>query len=101
MSRRSRIVALAAVFALSGVSVIVVAQQQPNRVSDQQIGDLFGRIDASTAAFRASLSQAVNRSRINGSRAENDINQSVNEFTQATDVLRDRAQDPRAALFDQ
>ena len=100
MTRRSHIVALAAVFALAGVSVIVAAQQRPTRVSDQQVGDLLRRVDAGVAAFRASFDQAINRSRINGSRAEEDINQSVNDFKQATDRLRDRVQNRRAGATD-
>jgi outer membrane lipoprotein SlyB len=100
MTRRRHIVALAAVFALAGVGVIVSAQQRPNRVSDQQVGDLLRRMDAGIAAFRASFDQAINRSRINGSRAEEDINQSVNDFKQATDRLRDRVQDRRVGTAD-
>lgn len=100
MTTRSHIVALAAVFALTGVGVIVAAQQRPNRVSDQQVGDLLSRIDAGIAAFRANFDQAINRSRINGSRAEDDINQSVNDFKQAADRLRDRVQNRRAGTTD-
>jgi hypothetical protein len=51
MTKRSHIVALAAVFALTGVSVIVAAQQRPNRVSDQQVADLLSRLDTGIAAF--------------------------------------------------
>jgi hypothetical protein len=100
MTRRSHIVALAAVFALAGVSVIVAAQQRPTRVSDQQVEELLRRMDAGTAAFRASFDQAINRSRINGSRAEEDIDQSVNDFKQASDRLRDRVQNRRAGVTD-
>ena len=100
MSKRSHIVALAAVFALTGVSVIGAAQQRPNRASDQQIGALLSRIDGSIATFRTSFDRAIDRSRINGSRAEDDINQSVSDFKQATERLRDRVQDRRAGAAD-
>ena len=70
MTKRSHIVALAAVFALTGVSVIVAAQQRPNRVSDQQVTDVLSRMDTGIAAFRSSFDQAIDRNRINGSRAE-------------------------------
>jgi YMGG-like Gly-zipper len=86
-------------FALASVSVIL-AQQRPSRVSDQQIGNLLKRMDASVAAFRGSFEQAINRSRINGSRAEDDINQSVNDFKQSTDRLRDHVQNRRAGAAD-
>jgi hypothetical protein len=100
MTGRSHIVALAAVVALTSVSVSLAAQQRPNRVSDQQVGDLLTRMDAGVAAFRASFDRAIDRSRINGSRAEDDINQSVNDFKQATDRLRDRVQNRRAGATD-
>ena len=100
MTKRSHIVALAAVFALTGVSVIVAAQQRPNRVSDQQVTDLLSRMDTGIAAFRSSFDQAIDRNRINGSRAEDDINQTVNDFKQATDRLRDRVQNRRADVTD-
>jgi hypothetical protein len=100
MTKRSHIVALAAVFALTGVSVIVAAQQRPNRVSDQQVTDLLSRIDTGIVAFRSSFDQAIDRNRINGSRAEDDINQTVKDFKQATDRLRDRVQNRRAGATD-
>jgi hypothetical protein len=88
------------VFALTSVSVIGAAQQRPNRASDQQIGALLSRIDGSIATFRTSFDRAIDRSRINGSRAEDDINQSVSDFKQATERLRDREKDRRAAVAD-
>jgi hypothetical protein len=88
------------VFALTGVSVIVAAQQRPSRVSDQQVRDLLSRMDTGIATFRASFDQAINRSPINGSRAEEDVNQSVNDFKQAADRLRDRVQNRRAGATD-
>src|SRR4029450_8117019 len=100
MSTRSHIVALAAVFALTGVSVIGSAQQRPTRANDQQIRALLSRIDGSIATFRTSFDRAIDHSRINGSRAEDDINQSVSDFKQATERLRDRVQDPRAGAAD-
>ena len=100
MTRRRHIVALAAVFALAGVAVITAAQQRPTRISDQQVGDLLRRLDAGTAAFRASFNRALDRSQINNSRAEDDIKQSVNHFKEATDRLRDRVQNRRAGTAD-
>jgi hypothetical protein len=100
MARSSRTVALAALFLLTGVSVIVAAQERPNRVSDQQVRDLSSRIETGVSAFRASFDQAINRNPINGSRAEDDINRSVNDFKQATDRWRDRLQNRRAGASD-
>jgi outer membrane lipoprotein SlyB len=100
MAGRNHFVALAVVFALTGVTVTMAAQQRPNRVSDQQVTDLLSRIDTGIAAFRSNFDQAIDRNRINGSRAEDDINQTVNDFKQATDRLRDRVQNRRADVTD-
>ena len=99
MSKRSYIVALAAVFALAGGSAIVASQQRPNRVGDRQ-ADLFRRLDEGIVAFRASFDRAINRSRTNRSRSETDITKAVNDFTLATDRLGERAQQRRVAAAD-
>lgn len=99
MSKRSYIVALAAVFALAGGSAIVAAQERPNRAGDRQ-ADLFRRLDEGIVTFRASFDRAMNRSRMNGSRAETDINKAVNDFKLATDRLGDRAQQRRVVAAD-
>ncbi len=100
MTKRRHIVALATVFALTGVSVIVAAHQRPDRVSDQQITDLLSRMDTGIAAFRSDFDQAIDRNRIKGSRAADDINHTVKDFKQANDRLRDRVQSLRADVTD-
>ncbi len=57
-------------------------------------------MDAGIAAFRVSFDHAIDRSRINGSRVEDDINQSVNDFRQAADRFRERARNRRAGAVD-
>jgi hypothetical protein len=115
MTKRSHIVALAAVFALTSLSVMVAAQQQPYRIgapdgptrvhgaavngasaqtapsrsNDRQVGQLLTRTKKSADRFRGSLDQALNRSPINGSREEDGINQSVEDFAEATNHLSD------------
>ena len=115
MTKRSHIVALAAVFALTSLSVMVAAQQAPyragapdgptrvygaavngasaqnapSRSNDRQVGQLLTRTKKSADRFRGSLDQALNRSPINGSREEDGINQSVEDFAEATNHLSD------------
>ena len=115
MTRRSHIVALAAVFALTGVCVAVAAQQRPHRVgtpdgpvrvygaalngagaqnapsrsNDRQVGQLLIRTRKSADRFRGSLDRALNRSPIDGSREEDGINQAVEDFAEATNHLSD------------
>src|SRR3990170_2106786 len=95
-----RVVALAAVFLLTAVSLSGAGQQQPSRLSDQQVKDLLSRIQTRTDTFRGSLEQAINHNPINGSQAEDRINQSVKDFEQASDRLRDRVDDRRSNTAD-
>jgi hypothetical protein len=99
MTKKSYIVALAAVVALAGGSAIVAAQQQSNRASDRQ-ADLFRRLDEGIVTFRAGFDRAMNRSRTNGTRPETDINKAVNDFKLATDRLSARSQQRRVVAAD-
>jgi len=100
MRRLGPIVALAAVFALASASMAVAVQHRPTRSSDQQVKNLLSRIDKGTDIFRSSFNRAIDRNPINGSRAEDQINQSVKDFEQATDRLRDRVNDQRSGPAD-
>jgi len=99
MTRLGPVVALAAVLALASCN-IAVAAQQPTRSSDQQVRALLSRIDKRTDTFRSSFDRAIDRNPINGSRAEEQINQSVEDLEQATDRLRDRVNDHQSAAAD-
>ena len=95
-----RAVALAAVFLFAAISLSVAAPQQPSRLSDQQLKDVLSRIQTRTDTFRGSLGRAIDRNPINGSQAEERINQSVKDFEQASDRLRDRVNDGRSSTAD-
>jgi len=60
---------------------------------NQETGDtrqLIRRIETRTDSFRDSLADSLDRSRIDGTRREDNINQIVQDFEAATDRLRDR-----------
>jgi cytochrome c556 len=93
------ITALAAVLALASGGMAAAAQQ-PSRSNDQQVKDLLSRIDERTDTFRSSFDRAIDRNPINGTRAEDQINQSLEDFAEATDRLRDRVDDRKAGTAD-
>ncbi len=72
----------------------------PSRVNDRQVGIIIGRIETRTDSFRTVLDRAVDRSRYDGTRAEDNINQFVQNFEQATDQLRSRFNGRNAAASD-
>jgi hypothetical protein len=59
------------------------------RASDQQVKDLLTRTKKDADRFRKSLDKALDRSRLDGSREEDDIDRFVTEFADTTNHLSD------------
>ncbi|HEX8559181.1 MAG TPA: YMGG-like glycine zipper-containing protein [Pyrinomonadaceae bacterium] len=60
------------------------------RINDRQLDALLRRIENGADRFRASMGTALDRSRYDGTRAEDNINQFMRDFETATDQLRSR-----------
>ncbi len=86
--------------AFVGVSDGVAFAQRLNRVSDRQVNQLLRRIEQDSEAFRRSVDRALDRSRLDGSRREDEINQYLKDFANATERLRDRFRDRRDVSAD-
>ena len=61
------------------------------------VRDIIRELETDTDHFKGSLDSALDHSRLNGSRAEDEINEHVKRFEEATDRLRDRAEDKEYA----
>ena len=57
------------------------------------VRDIIRDLESDTDHFKSSLDNALDHSRMNGSRAEDEINAYVKQFEEATDRLRNRAED--------
>ncbi len=77
-----------------------VQAQQAYRVSDRQISDLLRRLDQNSGRFRNSLDSSLDRSRTDGTRAEDDINAFVRDFDDSVEQLRQRFNDRRSVAAD-
>jgi methyl-accepting chemotaxis protein len=86
--------------AFVGVGDGVAFAQRLNRVSDRQVNQLLRRIEQDSEAFRRSVDRALDRSRLDGSRREDEINQYLKDFANATERLRDRFRDRRDVSAD-
>ena len=74
-----------------GAGLSVSAQERPYRISQQQeVDQLLRRIETRSTQFRQSLYAALNQSRIDGTRQEDNVNEFVRNFETATATLRDR-----------
>ena len=72
----------------------------PDRMSDEKLKNLLGRIEKGADAFRSSLKEAVSHSRFDDTTAEGDINRFVKEFEAATDRLKDHFSKKQTASGD-
>ena len=62
----------------------------PYRVSDRDVEKILKRIEQQSDRFRSALDSALDKSRFDGTRQEDDINRFVKEFYEETKKLRDR-----------
>jgi hypothetical protein len=73
---------------------------QPYRLNDTQLDALLRRISNESDRFRADLGTALDRSRYDNTRAEDNINQFVSDFADATAQLRSRFDARRSVAGD-
>jgi DNA repair exonuclease SbcCD ATPase subunit len=88
----------AMVIAISLAGLFITANaQQPYRMSERELKSLLSRIDKSAERFRSSLDKSLDKSRFDGTKAEDDINKFVKDFVDATDRLKSRFNDKQSA----
>jgi hypothetical protein len=100
MKISKRIVSVFILITLSSMGLSAQMQQRPSRVSDRQVSDILRRLTQSSSRFRKSLDTALDRSRSDGTRAEDDINSFVRDFDNATNQLKERFGRRRAVAAD-
>ncbi len=70
------------------------------RINDRQLDGLIRRIENGADRFRTSMNNSLDRSRYDGTRAEDNINQFIRDFENATDQLRSRFDARNSAASD-
>lgn len=68
----------------------LLAQTRLNRLSESETRDLLNRLDRNTRDFQRSVDRALDDSRLDDSKQEDNINNSIREFKDATKRVRDR-----------
>jgi YMGG-like Gly-zipper len=89
MKRIRQTFSLALVLVLAGLGLTAQAQRRANGSTNWQARQLVNRIENRTNIFRSSLKAALDNSRLDGTRREDNINQFVSDFESATNQLRD------------
>jgi hypothetical protein len=99
LPRHWRGAVMAAALSLSLTPASAVAQA-PTRLSDDQVERLLDRIEKAADKFRESLDDALDKSRVDDSKFEEQVNRYVKEFENATDRLEKRFDDDKSAASD-
>lgn len=72
----------------------------PYRVSDKEVEDIIHRLESQSDRFRKSLDSALDKSRFNGTRREDDINAFVKDFYKETKTLHDHFDSHKSTATD-
>ena len=83
-------------------SIVVVAQAQdtPYRLNDKEVKKLMAQLKKDTGKFRKSFDSSLDRSRLNGSNREDDINRFLKSYEDATERLYSRFKDDKSVGAD-
>lgn len=85
---------------LLSIATVSTQAQRPYRLTDRQVEQIMRNVERHSETFRASLDSSLDQSRIDGTRAEDNINQFVSDFTSASETLRDRFNNRRSVASD-
>jgi hypothetical protein len=81
-------------------SVAVRSQDAPYRLSDKEVKKLMQQLKKDAGRFRKSLDSSLDRSRLNGSNREDDINRFLKNYEDATERLYSRFKDNKSVGAD-
>ena len=92
-----RVINLALCWSLLLTLSTMNARAQRTTVVRTNVREIIRNLETDTDTFKSSLDHALDRSPLDGTRAEDEINEYVKHFEHATDKLKDRAEDHRYA----
>jgi predicted glycoside hydrolase/deacetylase ChbG (UPF0249 family) len=93
-------VAISLVLAALAANAAGQLEGQPYRISDREVTRLLDRIKNKTGGFRQSLKNALNKSRLDRTRREEDINAFVKAFEEDTKRLDDHFDHHKSTVAD-
>lgn len=81
-------------------SVAARAQDAPYRLNDKQVKKLMAQLKKDTGKFRKSFDSSLDKSRLNGTNREDDINRLLKNYEDATERLYSRFKDNKSVGSD-
>lgn len=90
------------IFILTALAVTVLIASSDSALAQGQwyrgnVREIIRKLETDTDRFKSSLDKGLDRSNLNGTRQEDRINEYVRQFEEATDRLRDRAEEQQYA----
>ena len=92
-----RVINLALSWSLLLTLSTMSARAQRTTVVRTDVRQIIRNLETDSDTFKSSLDHALDRSPLDGTRAEDEINEYVKQFEHATDKLKDKAEDHRYA----
>src|SRR4026207_1196816 len=81
---------------VASFAVVAQAQDAPHRLSDKEVKKLMAELKKDTGKFRKSFDSSLDKSRLNGSNREDDINRFLKNYEDATERLYSRVKDNKS-----
>src|SRR6185436_1545240 len=94
-----RVINLALCWSLLLTLSTMNARAQRTTVVRTDVRQIIRNLETDTDTFKSSLDHALDRSPLDGTKAEDEINEYVKQFEHATDKLKDRAEDQKHSPY--
>jgi hypothetical protein len=85
---------------VASLSVAARGQDVPYRLSDKEVKGIMRQLKKDAGNFRKSLDSSLDRSRLDGTKREDDINAFMKDYEKAADKLYDRFNDHKSVSAD-
>ena len=100
MRNKRMSIVITALMLLASFSVVVSAQDGPHRLNDKEVKKLMAQLKKDAGRFRKSLDSSLDRSRLNGTNREDDINHFLKNYEDSTERLYSRFKDNKSVGAD-
>ena len=100
MTRKRVFSSLICALMLAGLSVAASAQDAPYRISDKEVQKVMKQLKKDTEKFRKSLDSSLDKSRLDGTNREDNINEFLEDYEKATERLYERFKDNKSVGTD-
>jgi hypothetical protein len=100
MRNKRMLIVINVLILLTSFSIVARAQDTPYRLNDKEVKKLMAQLKKDTGRFRKSLDSSLDRSRLNGTHREDDINHFLKNYEDATERLYSRFKDNKSVGAD-